>query len=523
MLASCSAELLEAAVELEAIGEIGVPDPAADDQVLRLLVRCGVDFIVAGLVLAHLGRSGEFRAKLFMQRIEVPLRCDLVGVMIAVQPQASTRILGAGFLRDALEASGDIELHELIASALASHVVVDSDICLPVLRPAARYRLATALAERAGRSIGFEPSWMINLGPVERSRVFTAFCFGLLCGRFADNFVDVVDRLGETGWHGLRKSAQNRAVEMTRRGIDIYISMCATHAPASIETASKLSRPPISSADDFSRSFAGSELCRRAKTAAPEEIELLIGLANRMVSQTWGLEVKLTLLRRALDLDLRISPFAFRLRRPELGAEIAAARIVRGDLRPLRTRSWERIGLDRRFQILSCLIAIGDDAAVSVDVLVDPVLAMPDAMRGILVERLLVAFGQSGAMTNAHLARFADEGQNQDEVLVLLARTYALRGETAASKATMRRAEVAAAVRRNEDVNARLLQIFDDPENLPGGAVPAVASALSMIGGAGLPGALALCASRLDVEDFQKVMADLIVRGRAIEAFTEIL
>ncbi|MGD9712900.1 MAG: hypothetical protein AB7V46_12645, partial [Thermomicrobiales bacterium] len=482
----------------------------------------GVGVVVSGVMLAHLLRIGEARATQFMKRIEPPVRLELVQAMLSTQPQAVTRILSARIFQELLAECADPTFHDHVAAAFESHVVADSQICLPFMTEAARLRHAAFLAERAGRSDGADPDWIVEIDPLLGGKLQPAFCFGLLCGRYAERFRETSGRLDRPGWNELQKRVQGRSFELTPQGSDIYIEVRDARGLISDESNLKLSRPPAAHRGAPAREpHPGHRLRMRAADCLADEIPSLLVEATALQSPAWRLEVRLALLRRALVLGAPISHFAFGLGRGQLAAEITAFRVESGHLEKIASRSWRRIALDRRFQLLSLLMSADTDTAWT-GVILDAILKMPDAVRGILAERFLAVFGQSSSVTKQQLARLSQEGVLHDDVLVVLARTYALRGEAAVAKAVMQKAEALADARRAREVVKRLKEIISDPGAAPLDIVPAVTSSLAGLGGADLSSALKLCREALSPQVYQSVVADVVVRGRAIEAFAEI-
>lgn len=516
-----SEELLELAIELEALAD-GPPDISSDEQVLRIIARCDVDVVLGGVVLAHLLRIGHERAGTFVATVEPSKRLELVRAMLVAQPQATARIIGAQQLRDLVVLSKDRQFHDQVAAAFEGQVVVDDEICLPVLMHDARMRLAMFLAERAGRNDGTEPAWITQLDHEFGDRALPAFCFGLLCGRLAENFRQVSMRLGRAEWSDLQKRVQSRAFELTPQGSETYIRVRDAAGLVPNENGLKLTRQPMRPTGSGSKASRARALCVEASKAGSAEIAGLLAEARSLEVSAWRREAQLALLRRALILGVRLSPFAFGLQRVDVAAEIAATRIMSGDLRRMSGKSWKRIDIDRRFQILSSVITSAAGGA-HVEAMLNAVLEMPDAVRGILAERLLAVLGQSACMTDELLGRLSEDGTLSDDVLVVLARTYALRGSTVTAKKIMRKAEAQAGERRWHETIMRLKQILQCPGEVPHEVAPAVATSLAALRGVELPSALKLCRNHLAPEDYRRVVADVIVRGRAVEAFAEIL
>lgn len=529
MQAGSPERIIELAVEMEALAAAGALEPSADERLVRLAESDGGDPAAAGLTLAFLARLDGARAQEFLADLRPHARLDLARGMLAVQPQMAVRLLGARCLSGLLVHSRDPWFHDQVAMALESSVVAESDACLPVLLDPARTRLAIALAERAGRNDGLPAPDFI--GSDDQSAVagaFAAFCFGLLCGRHAEQFATASGRLTDAAWRDLQRSVRGRAVELSASGAQIYLSARDATGFVEADAGIKLSRPPAAPGGMSDAPSPVHLLSRRAERAEPEEIAGLIEAASTLAGPTWRREVRILLLRRAIALRLRISPFAFGLGHADLAAEIAAARLADDDVRPLRGPAWARIDLDRRFRILTILIRrFAERPAVSpsdIDRLLDALLAMPGAVRNILAERVLSELGQSASVSRSHLSRLsAVEHGLPGDVLVVLARTYALRGETALAKSTTRRAEALAEHRHSVDTRMRLSDVLLAPDGAPGDVVPAVVSSLAMMADADLPAALQMCAAHLDPPEYRRVVADVIVRGRAVEAFAELL
>ncbi|GGC50243.1 hypothetical protein [Chelatococcus reniformis] len=527
--ARSSERIIELAVEIEALAAAGALDESAEVAIARLVESDAGDPAAAAVALAYLARLDGARARLFVSGLRPHARLDLARAMLVVQQQMAVRILGAGCLSGLLAESRDPWFHHQVALALASSVVAGSHACLPVLLDPARKRLAVALAERAGRNDGLPaPDFLGEEEGGVDAGAFTAFCFGLLCGRYVEQFPAASGRLAVAAWRDLERSVRGRAIELSTGGARIYLATREAAGVAAADADIKLSRPPDAAKPSDDAPNPAHRLCRRAERAEPDEIPALVQAASALTRPTWRREAQLVLLRRALTLKMPVSPFAFGLRHADLAAEIAAARLADGDVRRLRGSSWTRIDLDRRLRILTILISrLGESVAVSsaeIDLLLDALLAMPAAVRSILAERLLSAVGQSASLSRDHLARLsADEYALRDDVLVVLARTYALRGETALAKSTTRRAESLAECRHSQDMTIRLSDILLSPDGAPGDRVPAVLSSLAMMADADLPAALGLCGTHLDAQEYRRAVADVIVRSRAIEAFPELL
>lgn len=513
--------LLELAVELEAVADGGVPDISTDDQLLHAVSGKPMGAVLAGIVLAHLMRVEPDRVGRFLEALPASTLADFVAQAMSVQGQAAARVLGAARLRDALLVSRGLEFHDHVAAALSLSIIPDSDICLTVMLPRARRQLGSALAERAGRSEGTMPEWPDSDSALARD-VLPAFCFGLLSGRFAARFPHIAMSLDHAAWRDLQKLVQSRQVELTPSGIGLFVAARDAAGAFAAERPMKLSRAPAGRAPETTRAADGRALCKRAEAASAEEIPALLPAAAALTSATWRREAQVTLLRRAIETGAGVSPFGFGLSRTDLAAELAAARVLNGDLRRLGGKSWSRIELDRRFRILSRLLTEPGRDEQETSCLSQAIAAMPGAVRGILVERFVTMHGHTGR-ADGEVEQLLRGAALDGEGMAFLARTHALRADATRASEAARAAGLQSDQRASHDAVQRLKQLLQRPADVPGPLVPAVTSALAMMDGDDLSNAVALCRSSLRVREYECVVADLIVRGRALEAFGELL
>ena len=525
-MATADEDIILLAVEIETLDAAQALDAASDDDVLRIIERHGPAPAVAGLLLTLF----EKRGATLWQRINVNVRGDLARLMLLIQPQVAVRTLGASNLRVVLLATMDSRLHDMIAEALAATMVPDSEICLSAMSPKAREVLLCALAERSGREVGTVPDWFAQHTVSDRGRAAIALAFGALVARRHDLFAILAAGFSAEDWSAMLQLAQSRAVELGSGSIDLLLA----HAPTPNERLAKLDDAEASDGESgqcLSKGIPQTDadkagaILAAAPTARAVDLAQLAALTRLIGKPTWRREAQTALLRRLLATDARLSGVVAGLAYSEVAAEIVVHKLALGETAILKSRAWARIRTDRRFSILmNTMLRLERGAIVPTVVrlteIADAVLAMPDAMGGVLALHFVTHLGQLPDMPAATLDRVSGvTGEWQNEILTALARTHALRGNSAKAQSCMRLAQGLSSERMRGNALERLHQLLDNPASVPMEPVSAVVSALATVSGADLPAAMRLCFDRLPANVNEFLVADVIARGRAVDAF----
>lgn len=540
------------AMEIEALDAACALDAATDNAVLGAVGRHGAVAAVAGLMLALFVRRGPVHSNILWLRLPLALRNHLARLMFQIQPQVAARSLGAENLRVLLAAAIDPELHDAIADALAATLVADSEFCLAALLPAARDKLAVVLAERAGREAGDMPAWIAQLPEQSRARAKMALGFGALLARRGTAFETFSANFSPSDWESIMVMARERAADLGSGSIDMLVKKSPpssrisgdvwkerqARATSAEETVSHLSGNGAASSsrsafggDGFDRrvetdSERATAIVVSARTANASELTDLLLRARRIEKPTWRYEAQNAVLRRALAIGDQSKGIAAGLSRAEIGAAIVVQRLECGETSVLHRSAWTRISADRRFTLLMEVmtnlergILVATEARLS-DVLA-AALAMTDAMRDVLVLHLLTNLGRLPCMTDAVLDRLSNmEGQWKDEIFTALARVYALRGKQEKARKLMQLAQSAFEERLRAKAFERLHCLLNDSASIPAEPVRAVMSALATVSAPDLPEAVQMCFERLPHKMSEFVVADVIARGRAVDAFS---
>ena len=522
-----SPEIILLAVEIEALDAAGALDSAMDEAVIRAVERHGAVDASAGLLLTLFARRGAEISGHLWEKLPLPIRKGLVRPMFRIQPQIVARSMGARNLYYCLTLTADPSLHDTVAAALSTTFVADSEICLTALLPPARDRLAFVLAERAGRETDSVPDWILQLPPQASHRATLAFAFGVLISRRQIPFDAVTAGFSEKDWEFLMAKAQERGTEIASAG---SIDMLLRKAPAS-------SRPPTSSGKRqpaqgperpaLTDSTRASIIIVSALTADAPALAELTAQTGRISGPTWRREAQNAIFKRALAIGAR--GLKAGLPHAEVGSAIIVHRLERGDTSVLRRRAWKAIRPDRRFTLLMELMGSLEGGSVTptdarLQDVVTATLAMAGAMRDVLILHLLTHLSRHPAMTAAVLDRIAAmQAQWQDEILIALARTYALRGNVEKARLQMQSARSTSEDRQRDIAFRRLGGLLDDASSVPLESVEAIVSTLATVSAPDLPAAMQLCYDRLPRHEIDFVVAEVISRGRAAEAFPDLL
>ena len=519
-------DILFLAIELEALNVAGDTAYSADAQILRAVDRHGAPPAIAGILLARFARGGPVQSSRLWLEMPLRIRDELARTMLAIYPQVTVLALGAANLCDLLRDSTDSWLHDRIANALAGGVVQDSHLCLPVMLPAAKDRLAVALAERAGSSPTAPPEWIAQLPTRSRRLATGALAFGMLSGGREAQFASIVRDFDADDWKRLHKRIQNKAGELNASGVALFLR----HRPEAISPADSGENRAICRGKDQLRdgehqaSFAHLNIVQLIETATASDLTTIFSYPFHTLKPTWRREAYRALLRRALSLGVRIPGKLDELPRAEFAAEIAVFRLAGGDTSVLRRSSWQHIEFARRFTLLMrSIAAIGagtiEPTIVRLAELGEAILSMPPATRDILANQFIMELGSSEAMSDAILDRFANATGCREDTLVVLARARALRGERSRSQDMMRLAEQVSSRKLRGDGLRRLCEVLDDRSIVSLEPVSIVSSSLTTVADEDLPNALRACHQRLTTTEYELVIAGLIARGRATNAF----
>lgn len=519
-------EIILLAVEIEALDAAGALDAAMDDEVIRAVDRHGAIDANAGLLLTLFARRGTNISGLLWERLPLSARNELVRPMFRIQPQVAARSLGARNLRNCLVLAADPSLHDAVAAALITTFVANSEICLAALLPPARARLALVLAERAGRETDAAPDWILQLPPQARHRATLAFAFGVLLSGRQIPFDAVTAGFAEKDWELLMLKAQERGIEVASSG---SIDMLLSKAPASSRPrTTSIKRQPAQGPGQpaLTDSARASVIIASALTAEAPALAELTAQAGLIAGPTWRREAQIAIFRRALAIGAH--GYKPGLPHAEVGSAIIVHRLERGDTGVLRRRAWTAIRPDRRFTLLMRLMGSLDDGSVTITAarledVVTAILAMAGAMRDVLILHLLTHLSRHPAMSDAVLDRIAGtKALWQDEILIALARIYALRGKSEKARQQMQSARLTSQDRQRDIAFERLGGLLDDASSVPLESVEAIVSTLATVSAPDLPAAMRLCFDRLPRHEVDFVVAEVISRGRAADAFPDI-
>jgi hypothetical protein len=531
-------EIILSAIEIETLDAAGALGAANDEQVLRIVERQGAVAAVAGLLLTLFSRRGPRHAGALWKQLPILTRNDLARLMFSIQPQITARSLGADNLREVLAATVDSHLHGIVADVLAGTFVANSEICLLEMHSGARDKLAVALAERAGRELETTPNWIHQLPQLTRQRAIVGTAFGALAARRETSFERFAAAFGADDWHTMMAMVQERASELGPSGIAILLKIApestqgrsasslpchevgATRSPPTAVLAG--SHEPVVETDAKS----AAAIIASAEGASANELVRLMQCASEIVKPTWRREAQGAILRRLLATEDKRIKF-WGLSRADLGAAIVVQRLEHGDTSVLRRRVWTRIAADRRFTLLMVLLAKLETGMVvaskcRLDDVASAVLAAPGPMREVLALHFITNLGRLPDMTDAILNRFERmRGMWKDDILTALARVYALRGDATRAQELMRLALSTSEDRLRVAAMGRLRYLLDHSDSVPAELVGALVSALATVSACDLPAAVQLCFERLPKMVSEFLVADVIARGHAADAFAE--
>jgi hypothetical protein len=154
---------------------------------------------------------------------------------------------------------------------------------------------------------------------------------------------------------------------------------------------------------------------------------------------------------------------------------------------------------------------------------VTTILAMTGAMRDVLILHLVTHLGRHPAMTDVVLDRIAEmKAQWHDEILIALARIYALRGNLEKARQQMQSARSTSQDRQRDIAFGRLAGLLGDASSVPLESVEAIVSTLATVSAPDLAAAMRLCFDRLPRHEIDFVVAEVISRGRAADAFPDL-
>ncbi len=519
-------DILLMAIELETVTIADDHDLLVDAYLLHIIDRYGAIPAVAGLVLAMFARVPSAQSAQIWVEISSSLRGDLARLMFAIQPQMTVRALGANNLCELLRENANPSLHNQIASALGAEVVDESHLCLAVMLPAAKDQLAAALAERAGSGSGEMPDWMNLLSSGSHRRTIRSFAFGALMAGRSTKFTDIVGHFDANDWESLRSHVRRRATELNATSINLFLSQQSQTASASRETRNRIvSSDNCSHAARHADIESGANFLKLADAAAAEDLVQLFERSMHIAKVTWRREVHRALLRRAIVLDVYVPGLLNSLPRSEAAAEIVIVRLMQGETAVLQRRCWQRVDVGRRFALLQQFISMLKAGVIRptterLDEITKAVLAMPPTTRGIIANHLIIELGAHEAMSDTTLEMLASiDSAWRYETLIVLARAHALRGEPQRSQGIVEIANDVSAQKLRDDGLRRLCQVLNDPSIVPIEPAFLVSSSLATLAQEDLPEALRLCRERLAPSAYEMVVADVIARGRATDAF----
>jgi hypothetical protein len=532
-------EIILSAIEIETLDAAGALGAANDEQVLRIVERQGAIATAAGLLLTLFSRRGPRHAGVLWKRLPILVRNDLARLMLSIQPHITARSLGADNLREVLAATVDSHLHGIVADVLAGTFVANSEICLLEMQSEARDKLAVALAERAGRESEVTPDWIQQLPQPTRQRAIVGAAFGALVARQETSFERFAAGFSADYWNTMMAMVQERAAELDSTGIAIFLKIApgsaqgrslsspqcqeivATRSPPTAVLAG--SHEPVAETDAAS----AAAIIASAEGASANELVRLMQRTSAIVKPTWRREAQRAVLRRLLATEDKRIKFELGLSREDVGAAIVVRRLEHGDTSVLRRRVWTRIAADRRFTLLMELLANLETGIVAaskcrLDDVASAVLVAPGPMREVLALHFITNLGRLPEMTDAILNRFeCMRGMWKDDILTALARVYALRGDETRAQELMRLALSTSEDRLRATAMGRLRYLLDHSDSIPAEPVGALVSALATVSAYDLPAAVQLCFERLPKMVSEFLVADVIARGHAADAFAE--
>jgi hypothetical protein len=543
------AKIVFLAIEIEALGDEDAFDGVLEADVLHTVEQNGQALAVAGMVLTLLSRLKSGQASRLWSKIPVVYRNALLPHMVTLQPQVTVRSLGAAGLRDVLKQIPDSQLHDKIADALSSVLVPDSESCLEVLFPAACERLAVALAERYGRAGEPLPDAMSVLPKLARTKVLRASAFGALRACLHALFAEITVDFLHDDWEAMMTTAKKRAADMNSASVAMLLAAVpdsVRSAEDGIRTSAALpgvgehdrakqrndlvfAFPAASDADRLGGIDTAPGIIAFARQAAIGDMPMLAGKSAEIQGRSWRTEARSAVLRRALELRVKLPGLRSELPRYAVAAVIAEVRLGRGETAVLQRSTWRSIGADRKFSLLSAAVSLLEVNAIvptmtRLDQVAQAILSLEGAMRDVLGLRFVTNLGSCSEMRVETLDRFAQaNGHWQDEVVAAVARSHALRGQTETAHALMDTARRLSEKRARDASMNRLFLILENPALVPTDKVRAVVSALATVSGADLREAVELCFECLPTAEREFVAADVIARGRAADAFADTL
>jgi hypothetical protein len=527
-----SDEIILLALELETLAAADSLDSAIETQVIKAAERHAGTLAAAALLLALFSRLPAQHAASLWRHLQKTSHAELSRAMLMLHPEMAVRALGAANLRDLLSGTADQRLHEAIARALSATVVPESECCLAAMLPDSRNRLAFVLAERAGRDDLATPRWMQRLPEDARWRAEVAFGLGALLAARADLFAAVADTFSLLQEQSFRQLVHDRASSFTSSSI----ALLASHGYLPTEKPRNRADTPSNSSDPIpSPAFhsyrleveIARDLIAKSPTATASELLQFYENTCRLHSPAWRQEAQRAVVRRALALEITLPSVPSGLSRSQIATETVTVSLSRGDTSVMRLPIWGQVGLEHRFGLITRAMAAMEDGQICTtpDGLRDitgAVLELPEATRGILASRLLLAFGHAPAMSDALLEEFACiDGAWRAEILTILARIYALRGDPVRGCAFSNLSEDSSAARSRLDGLERLEHLLDDPATAPTEPALAVPAAVAALSSKDLHLGMKLCRERLPPSTNALVVAHLIARGRALDAFAD--
>lgn len=540
------------AVELEALAEAGEFDSFAETEIVQAAERFGPTPSVAGLLLFFCARAVPRQVADVWNRLPPRQRPGIGRAMLSVNAVGAVSSLGIERLQELLRETSDPVFHDRVVSALCAIVVPESDRCLPLLFPSSQAVLASALAERAGRECGDVPAWIGTLTGATQRGAKISLAFGVLSARRPEQFDAVVSEYSPEDWKAFAALLATRAPEVGLRGFEFlrpYRDKCPDSLlwPCDVETSpGRCARAEVIAANDAPTSGGGrsviadsdattavdasdaqhaAAIVALASTASVQDLSRLLEMSNQVRLPTWHREARQAVLRRAVQLSIRMPGLVRGLPRAAVLDEIIAGRLTRGDVAVTGRRAWRRLHLHRRFALLGRLISDLEARVVAPTVarfsaLGRAITEMPAPLNLILATRAVEALAAHAELSDQILDGWA--GMNDEwrfDLLSTIGHAYALRGKGEQARELMRLAGREAERELEADALRRLLELLEHKIDLPIEPVRAVSTVLATISNEGLSEAVRTCVARLPPAMSEFVIADVIARGRSAVAF----
>jgi hypothetical protein len=545
-------QLIFLAVELEALAEAGEFDSLAETEIVRAAERFGPTPPVAGLLLFFCARAAPRQVADVWSRLPPRQRHGIGRAMLSVNAIGAVSSLGIERLQELLRETPDPVFQDRVVGALCAIVVPESDRCLPLLFPSAQAVLASALAERAGRECGEVPAWIGTLTGATKRRAKISLAFGVLSARRPEQFDAVVSEYSPDDWNGFAALLATRAPEVGLRGFEFLRPYREKFPdglawPCDVERSPSLhGRAEVIAANDAPTGGDGwsinadidattavnasdaqraAAIIALAPAASAQDLSRLLEMSNQVGLPTWYREARQAVLRRAVQLSIRMPGLLHGLARVAILDEIIAARLTRGDVAVTGRRAWRRLHLHRRFTLLGRLISDLEARVVAPTVarflaLGRAITEMPAPLNLVLATRAVEALAAHAELSDQILDAWA--GMNDEwrfDLLSTIGHAYALRGKGEHAREVMRLAGREAERELEADALRRLLELLEHKIDLPIEPVRAVSSVLATISNDGLSEAVRTCIARLPSAMSEFVIADVIARGRSAVAF----